>query len=221
MINDLVIRHDRRWKYVDNTTVSEVIAKGEQGNIPSLINEMENWCIENGMKLNRPKCKDLIISIAKECPELDRVFIQDYELTPVSSVKILGVHVSADLKWNVRISYIVAKASKHLYFLRLLKRAGVDQQSMLTVYTTCIRSVLEYGCQVWNFKDPQYLSEEVERIQKRALPLLCPHLSYNQALEQTQLPTLAQRRNSLCQRLFKNITQPEHKLHPILSPQTQ
>ena len=29
-INDLVIRHDRRWKYVDDTTVSEVIAKGEQ-----------------------------------------------------------------------------------------------------------------------------------------------------------------------------------------------
>ena len=51
-----------------------------------------------GMKLNRPKCKDLIISFAKECPELDRIFIQDYELTPVSSVKILGVHVSSDLK---------------------------------------------------------------------------------------------------------------------------
>ena len=153
------------------------------------------------MKLNCPKCKDLIISFAKECPELDRIFIQDYELTPVSSVKILGVHVSADLKWNVRISYIVAKASKRLYFLRLLKRAGVDQQSMLTVYTTCIRSVLKYGCQVWNFNAPQYLSEEVERIQKRALRLICPHLPYNQALAQTQLPTLAQRRN-VCANAF-------------------
>ena len=89
---------------------------------------------------------------------------------------------------------------------------------MLTVYTTCIRSVLEYGCQVWNFNAPQYMSEEVERIQKRALRLICPHLSYSQALEQTQLPTLAQKRNSLCQCLFMNITQPEHKLHPILPP---
>ena len=113
----------------------------------------------------------------------------------------------------------MSKASKRLYFLRLLKRAGVDQQSMLTVYTTCIRSVLEYGCQVWNFNAPQYLSEEVERIHKRALRLICPHpIPDNQALEQTQLPTLAQRRNNLCQRLFKNITQPEHKLHPILPP---
>ena len=29
----------------------------------------------------------------------------------------------------------MAKASRRLYFLRLLKRAGVDQQSILTVYT--------------------------------------------------------------------------------------
>ena len=152
--------------------------------------------------------------------ELDRIFIQDYKLTLVSSVKILGVHVSSDLKWNVHISYIVAKASKRLYFLRLLKRAGVDQQSMLTVYTTCIRSVLEYGCRVWNVNAPhdQYLSEEVERVQKRALRLICPHFPYSQALEQTQLPTLAQSRSNLCQRLFKNVTQPEHKLHPISPP---
>ena len=126
--------------------------------------------------------------------------------------------LSSDLKWNVHVSYIMAKASKSLYFLRLLKWAGVDQQSMLTVYTMCIRSVLEYGCQAWNFNAPQYLSEEVKQVQKRALRLICPHLSYSQALEQTQLPTLAQRCNNLFQRLFKNITQPEHKLQPILPP---
>ena len=43
---------------------------------------MENWCSKNGMKLNRPKSKGLIISFTKECPELDRIFIQDYERTP-------------------------------------------------------------------------------------------------------------------------------------------
>ena len=162
---------------------------------------------------------DHFICELRSVPNSTESLSKIYELTPVSSVKILGVHVSADLKWNVHISYIVSKASKRLYFLCLLKRAGVDQQSMLTVYTTCIRSLLGYSCQVWNFNAPQYLSEEVERIQKRALRLTCPHpISYNQALEQTQLPTLAQRRNNLCQRLFKNITQPERKLHPILPP---
>ena len=32
MINDLVVENARLWKYVDNTTVSETVAKGELSN---------------------------------------------------------------------------------------------------------------------------------------------------------------------------------------------
>ena len=39
---------------------------------------------------------------------------------------ILGVIVNENLKWNCHIDYITAKASKKLYVLRLLKRAGVQ-----------------------------------------------------------------------------------------------
>jgi hypothetical protein len=90
----------------------------------------------------------MIISFAKDRPKLYPIFVNNHELAPVSSAKILGTYISADLKWNTHITYIVSKASKCLYFLRLLKRAGLDHTSLLTVYTTCIRSVLEYGCQL-------------------------------------------------------------------------
>ena len=42
---------------------------------------------------------------------------------------------------------------------------------------TCIRPVLEYACQVWNFNSPDYLKEETERIQKIALRIICLNLS--------------------------------------------
>ena len=45
--------------------------------------------------------------------------------------------------------------------------------------------VREYGCQVLDFNIPQYLPEEVERMQKSQLRLICPHLFYSQAFEQT------------------------------------
>ena len=185
-------------EYVDDTSVSEIISKGEKGKIQSLIDEINTWCTENDMKLNRLKCKEMIITFAKGYPELDPIFVEDYELIPVSSANILGIHISADLKWNVHISHILTKASKRLYFLRLLKRSEVDHASLLTVYTTCIRSVLDYGCQTWNFGIPQYLSEEVERIQRRALRIIYPHLSYRQASETTHLPTLSLRRGITC-----------------------
>ena len=102
------------------------------------------------------------------------------------------------------------------YFLRLLKRAGLDHSSQLAVYTTCIRSVLEYGCQVWNYGASQYLSDDVERVQRRALRIIYPDLSYRKALEVTSLPSLSQRRDELCRSYFIKMTDPTHKLHYLL-----
>ena len=128
---------------------------------------------------------------------MDPIFIEEHELVPVSSAKILGMYISVDLKWNTHITHIVSKASKRLYFLRLLKRSGVDRYSLLTVFTTCIRPVLEYGCQAWSYGITQYLSDEIERIQKRALRIIHPDLSYRESLEATLLPSLSQRRHKL------------------------
>ena len=55
---------------------------------------MNTWCTENDIKLNRLKCKDMIITFANGYPELDPIFVEDYELIPASSATILGVHIS-------------------------------------------------------------------------------------------------------------------------------
>ena len=56
---------------------------------------------------------------------------------------LLGVIISDELKWNAHVEYVIAKAAKRLYALRLLKRAGVTPEDMLKVYTYKIRSVFE------------------------------------------------------------------------------
>ena len=92
--------------------------------------------------------------------------------------------------------------------------SGVDQCSLVKVYTTCLRhAVLEYGCQIWNYNSPDYLKEEIERIQRRALRIICPHLSYNKALITNNIPLLSQRRNDLCKSHFKKLLNPKHKLN--------
>ena len=87
MINDLVTDHDRRWKFVDDTSVSEVINKGEQGKMQSLVNVINTWCIDNNMKLNQSKCKDMIISFAKNRPKLDPNFVNNHELVQYPQFK--------------------------------------------------------------------------------------------------------------------------------------
>ena len=216
MVNDLAINHKDRWKYVDDTSLSETIGKGCQSNLQSVINNIDQWCTENDMMLNRSKCKELIISFAKDVPNLRPLFIKDHCMSPVLSAKVLGLYFSSDLSWNLHVEHIVCKASKILFFLRVLKRSGLGGSSLIQVYITCIRPVLEYACQVWNLNSPDYLKEEIERIQKRALRIICPDLSYRKALEVHEISLLSQRRNNLCKSYFKKLLNPENKLNELI-----
>ena len=96
----------------------------------------------------------------------------------------------------------------YIYMLRLLKRACADTKTLLSVYVTCIRPVVEYGAQVWHYNLPNYLRVELERIQLRAMRIIDSSLSYTDVLIKYNLPTLATRRNLLCTSFFgKNVLQ--------------
>ena len=49
-------------------------------------------------------------------------------------------------------------------------------------YTTCIRSVLEYACQVFHGGLTKEQSDLLESVQKRALRIIDPDLIYNDAI---------------------------------------
>ena len=91
----------------------------------------------------------------------------------LSTNKIVGVFINIDLTLNSHVDRIYKKACKKLYSLRILRRAGVDQDSMLRVYTSSVRSVLEYAIPVWQ-SIPGYLSNKTESIQKRTLKIISP-----------------------------------------------
>ena len=80
----------------------------------------------------------------------------------------------------MHVSEIVKKASKRLYFLRQLKRAHFEKALLLRFYTSCIRSVCDYAIPVFHASLPQYLIDDLERVQKRALSIIMPHLILRQ-----------------------------------------
>ena len=54
------------------------------------------------------------------------IVITGKELSVSNSVKILGVTISSDLKWNDHISERIKKANKRLYFIILQKRIFIE-----------------------------------------------------------------------------------------------
>ena len=123
----------------------------------------------------------------------------------------------SDLEAN--ITEVITKASKQLYFLIQLKRANVSESDLSRFYTACIRSVLDYAAPVFHYALPKYLLNELERIQKRALRIICPYMEYHHALSRLGLPTIAEHHDNICKRTFESIaSDSQHKLRKLLPP---
>ena len=68
MINDLLKDWESRWKYVDDTTLSETVMINEQLVPQSSLDGMNSWCEENDMVLKATKCKEILICFWKKKP---------------------------------------------------------------------------------------------------------------------------------------------------------
>jgi len=93
-----------------------------------------------------------------------------------------------------------------------------DASDIVCVYTSIIRSVLEYACPVWHPGLTKKLSKVIECIQKRFLKLLFPALSYTESYTKCGLERLDDRRDMITQSMFRQIEEPKHALHYLLPP---
>jgi hypothetical protein len=170
------------------------------------------------MKLHPKKCKDFTISFLCNPPQelSSTLSINSQPLENVTHFKLLGVTLQNDLKWNAHVDAITSKASKRLHILRVLRNSGVSAHDLLTIYISIIRS--EYCCAAWNTSIPSYLSDKIERVQRRALRILYPNMSYSSALATSSLPRLSDCRDTLCKKILDKITVPSSCLNRLLPP---
>ena len=63
-----------------------------------------------------------------------------------------------------------------------LKRAGIGQHDLVTIYmytyVSVIRPVIEYACPVWYTNLNRHLTESIETVPKRALKCIYPGNEY-------------------------------------------
>ena len=168
------------------------------------------------MSLNVDKTKEMVICNTKNGHQLPVLTLSDQPVERVDSFKLLGVCISDNLSWKDHVAKTVKKASKRLYFLCVLKRAGLEPSELLKVYVAMIRSVLEYGCEIWHPGLTKQSKDELEHVQERALRIAFPNLSYIDALSVWGLSDLVTRRESLCKSFHTKIIDNNHVLHKYL-----
>ena len=137
---------------------------------------------------------------------IPNIKIDGIDVEQVDDANLLGVTISRDLSWNKHLENIVKKTGERLYMLYQLKSAGISQSDLVTdtVYFSVARPVLEYECPVWHTNIQQYLSDNIETIQKRALRCIFRGASYNEIRCNVGMQTLKDRHDCIWKKKYSN-----------------
>ena len=85
--------------------------------------------------------------------------------------------------------------------MALLCRTRITNM-LITAYITILWPVFEYACQVLHFNIQEYLSEDIEQIQRRASRILLPLMSYSEAWDFTGIPSEKHYANNFLKRMW-------------------
>ena len=161
---------------------------------------IEQWTKNKKMKLNFRKSKYMTFNFTKNYQFSTRLKLENNLLEEVKETRLLGLILNNQLSWQSNTSFLVKKAYKRMPILHKLFEFDVPRSDLLEIYILYIRSVLENSATVWHSSITQGQEMEIERVQKVALRVILKnnYLDYSSALETCSLPTLKERRITLC-----------------------
>jgi hypothetical protein len=173
------------------------------------------------MKINAAKTKDMVVRFRREEPDIPSILVDGTPIARVTECKLLGVMLNNRLTWHTHVDAIYKKACSRLHFIAQLKKTKMPASDIIKVYTTLVRPLLEYACQVWHGGLTDQQVTLLESIQERVMKMAYPCLTYQESLSECELPTLQVRRDLCCRTLFNSMSQSDHRLNHLLPPKRQ
>ena len=148
---------------------------------------------------------------------LEVSFSDKNHLEAINEVKLLGVMVSNDLKWQNNTEYICSKAMKKIWLIRNMKIAGLSTTELIDGYCKEVRSILELAVPVWHSGLTKKQTYQIERIQKTALAIILGdnYINYDVACTLVELEPLWARREKISLKFIKKNME---SAHPLLDP---
>ena len=226
------LNESERFKFVDDLTFIEVIYLLNVGlatynvrqHVPSDIPShnqiipadnlksqqhlqvINNWTKKKKMKLNEKKTKNMIFNFTKKFQFATKMSVNNEPIDTVRETKLLGTHLTEDLKWDKNTSEIVKKAYARMQLLYRAASFTSDKKDLRKIYLTFIRSILEQSAVVWHSSLTAKNRLALERVQKAAVRVILGnhYINYKDGLKKLKLENLNTRREQLCLRFAKN-----------------
>ena len=130
--------NDDLTMFMDDTTLSEVLNVSDHvsgtcmqvGSAPVNVMKVMNFATDQKMKLNLKKCRELLLDFRKNKTSIPSLTFNDTTLERVPTFKLLGLWIDDNLNWQTNTDYIIRKASKRLFLLKVLKKYGASMNDM-------------------------------------------------------------------------------------------
>ena len=229
-VDSLQFSYGDTVKYADDTTcyyplnnTNSVIQNSTQSSVEftisqtaqMIVNECYDWSSANHMTLNVSKTKVLNLSLKKDLTMMNTVSINNVPIECVDETKFLGITIDSHLKFSSHVTSVISRANKKIYALLLLKRQGINQDSLVQMYTSQVIPVLTYGAPGWYPLISKSLELKLESVQKLALKVIFPETEdYVSRLTLAKIRPLLEVFTNLCNVYISKIKQnTEHRLH--------
>lgn len=166
-INDIGVNFDsNHLVYADDCKIFRKISTVDDcRKLQNDLDTFNSWCEDNMLQPNVKKC--LCMSFhRKQIPIRFEYKMGNHILRNVEEISDLGILLDAKLNFTPHIDYIISKSFAMLGFVFRNISEFTDPYAMKALYVTLVRSVLEYGSNVWS---PNYMFHirRIESVQKR------------------------------------------------------
>ncbi len=162
----------------------------------------QNWYNANGMQSNPTKFQSIFFGKTPNC----NILVNNINVEPTGLIKLLGVSLDAQLKFNKHIANLCIKAGRNLNALKRVARS-LPTRVRLQLYKTYISCHFNFCLLVSHFCSTSD-TNKLEALQYRALRFVFDDYKsdYNTLLSKANMPTLElSRQRALCTQVFKCI----------------
>ncbi len=119
MINDFVtnLPEVSHFKYVDDMTLTQPFKNSDQtSSMQNELDHLQQWTTFNNMRLNPSKCQSMNFCFQRSPPVAPSFNIDGSFINQTDCLKILGVHVQSNLKWDTQIDQMCKSVNLKLQF---------------------------------------------------------------------------------------------------------
>ena len=140
--------------------------------IENCVAELRSWMISNMLMVNDSKTEFLIVGSKQQLERVNIPFIHvgEDQITPVTSVRNLGVIFDSNLKMDMHITKACQNAYYHLHNIRRIRKF-LSQEATCTIIHAFITSQIDYCNSLMNGL-PDNLIKKLQRLQNTAARLV-------------------------------------------------